>query len=82
MMFPSHDLGEGIQEQSQQSKDVNPVNDKQCNAIVDLLASLERTESDLCKFAPNLLGCEISSIGDLTSEQAVKVISFLENYNA
>lgn len=75
------DVGEGVQEQ-EQVKDVTPVAKKQANAIIDLLASLERTESDLCKFAPNLLGCEISSIEDLTSEQAVKVISFLENYNA
>lgn len=75
------DVGEGIQEQ-EQAKDVTPINEKQINAIVDLLACLERAESDLCKIAPNLLGCEISSIGDLTSEQAVKVISFLENYNA
>lgn len=75
------DVGEGIQEQ-EQTKDVTPINERQINTIVDLLAGLERAESDLCKFAPNLLGCEISSIGDLTSEQAVKVISFLENYNA
>lgn len=76
------DVGEGIQQEQEQAKDVTPINEKQINAIVDLLAGLERAESDLCKFAPNLLGCEISSIGDLTSEQAVKVISFLENYNA
>lgn len=76
------DVGEGMQEQSEQPKDVTPVSEKQLNTIVDYLADKGKSESDMCKYAPRLIGCEIQSLADLTSEQAVKLISFLENYNA
>lgn len=76
------DVGEGMQEQSEQPKDVTPVSEKQLNAIVDHLADKGKSESDMCKYAPRLIGCEIQSLADLTSEQAVKLISFLESYNA
>lgn len=76
------DVGEGMQEQSEQPKDITPATEKQLNTIVDYLADKGKTEADMCKYAPRLIGCEIQSLADLTSEQAVKLISFLENYNA
>lgn len=76
------DVGEGMQEQSEQPKDITPVTEKQLNTIVDYLAGKGKTEADMCKYAPRLIGCEIQSLAELTSEQAVKLISFLESYNA
>lgn len=76
------DVGEGMQEQSEQPKDITPVTEVQLNTIVDYLADKGKTEADMCKYAPRLVGCNISSLEELTSEQAVKIISFLENYNA
>lgn len=76
------DAGEGMQEQSEQPKDITPVTEIQLNTIVDYLTDKGKTEADMCKYAPRLVGCNISSLEELTSEQAVKIISFLENYNA
>jgi len=76
------DVGEGMQEQSEQPKDITPATEKQLNTIVDYLADKGKTEADMCKYAPRLINCEIQSLADLTSEQAVKLISFLEQYNA
>lgn len=76
------DVGEGIQEQSEQPKDITPATEKQLNTIIDYLADKGKTEADMCKYAPRLIGCEIQSLAELTSEQAVKLISFLESYNA
>lgn len=76
------DVGEGMQEQSDQPKDITPATEKQLNTIVDYLAGKGKTEADMCKYAPRLIDCEIQSLAELTSEQAVKLISFLESYNA
>ena len=76
------DAGEGMQDQSEQPKDITPVTEAQLSTIVDYLADKGKTEADMCKYAPRLVGCNISSLEELTSEQAVKIISFLENYNA
>ena len=76
------DVGEGMQEQSEQPKDITPATEKQLNTIIDYLADKGKTEVDMCKYAPRLIGCEIQSLTELTSEQAVKLISFLEQYNA
>lgn len=75
------DVGEGMQEQSE-PKDITPVTEIQLNTIVDYLADKGKTEADMCKYAQRLVGCNISSLAELTSDQAVKIISFLENYNA
>ena len=76
------DVGEGMQEQSEQPKDVTPVSENLINAISGLLSGRSKTEEELCKFSPKIIGCSINSLSELTNEQAVKVISFLENYNA
>lgn len=74
------DSGEGLQ-QEQQQKDITPCSTLQLNKIAHELARIGRTELQLIEMLiPKLIGRTIAELPNLTSDEAVKVISKLEDY--
>lgn len=72
------DSGEGIDKQPEQ-RDITPCSGEQLNQISALLKQLERSESQLLESVlPSLLNRTVGELPDLTSDEAIKVISFLE----
>jgi recombination protein RecT len=75
------DSGEGLQQEGQPQKDITPCSTLQLNQIAHELARIGRTESQLVEILiPKLIGRTIDELPDLTSDEAVKVISNLEGY--
>ena len=71
------DSGEGIE--SQPERDISPCTPEQLNQISAQLNRIGRTESQLLeKLIPSLTGRHLSSLDELTIDEAVKVISDLE----
>lgn len=72
------DVGEGMEKQPEQ-RDITPCTGEQLNQISALLKQLERSESQLLESVlPSLLSRTVGELPDLTSDEAIKVISFLE----
>ena len=71
------DAGEGLQQEPE--RDISPCNSDQLNQILAQLNRIGRTESQLLdKLIPSLTGRHLSSLDELTSDEAIKVISDLE----
>lgn len=76
------DAGEGLQQEPQQQRDITPCYTSQLDEITHHLKRIGRTESQLIeKLIPKLIGRTISELPDLTSDEAIKVISNLEGYD-
>ena len=71
------DAGEGLQQEPE--RDISPCNTDQLNQISAQLNRIGRTESQLLeKLIPSLTGRNLNSLDELTSDEAIKVISDLE----
>lgn len=75
------DAGEGFQQEPQQHRDITPCYTSQLDEITRHLNRIGRTESQLVeKLIPKLIGRTIDELPDLTSDEAIKIISNLEGY--
>ena len=75
------DGGEGLQQEQNEPKDITPCFTSQLDEITHQLKRIGRTESDLIvKLIPKLLGHGINELPELTSDEAIKVISSLEGF--
>lgn len=73
------DSGEGLQDSELQSKDVTPCFAGQLDEITRQLLRIGRTEQELIDMLlQKLIGRTVSDLTELTSDEAIKVISFLE----
>lgn len=74
------DSGEGFAEQNN-PVDVTPCFSSQLDEITNQLQRIGRTEQQLIdKLIPKLIGRNVTSIDELTSDEAIKVISSLEGF--
>jgi len=73
------DVDEGLQSDPQQQKDVTPCFASQLDEISRQLSRIGRTEQELIDMLlQKLIGRTVSDLTELTSDEAIKVISFLE----
>lgn len=73
------DGSEGLQHEQQAPRDITPVQQSQIEKINTELERIGRTAQQLItQLAPRLLGREINSLDELTSDEAMKLISDLE----
>lgn len=73
------EAGEGLQQEQSEPKDITPCFTSQLDEITNQLNRIGRTENELItKLLPKLLGHGVNELPDLTSDEAIKVISNLE----
>jgi len=73
------DVGEGLQQDAQQQRDVTPCCISQLDEISRQLSRIGRTEQELIDMLlQKLIGRTVGDLIELTSDEAIKVISFLE----
>lgn len=72
------DGGEGMAPE----KDITPISQDQIVAITDLLNAMEKTWDDLAKVLTSNFHREIGNIEDLSQDEGVKVIAFLNKKKA
>ncbi|WP_156292947.1 recombinase RecT [Serratia oryzae] len=83
IQYLNTELGEGVDftNQNQQQKperDITPISDASLNRIGELLKLTGRTEAKILEAAARFIGRAVEAIPDLTEQEAVKVIQFME----
>jgi recombination protein RecT len=76
------DGGEGFTNNMGNEKDVTPVSEDQITAINDILNEMNRTWDQLSVVLQNTTGKVIEKIDDLTQDEAIKVLAFLNKRKA
>lgn len=75
------DGNEGLQDSNSEPVDVTPCYASQLDEITSQLSRIGRTESQLInQLIPKLLGKQINELPELTSAEAIKVISSLQGF--